>query len=199
MDSPLPPTPYTLLISHLGDAAFLGHRDRTRGLTRSLRRTGLPLVLTQGFHPHPRMALPEPLPVGVGSEGERFVVFFEGDVGAARIAALLADKMPAHMEVVDVRAGDLREAVDQPLLLEFRSSSGPALQELIEGLDSAEVLRLASHSCRPTPPGLECTLIPPAGQRASVGRLVRAISERSLDLARTVTSITRQQVAPLHS
>ena len=46
-----------------------------RAFERALRRTGLRLRLSEGYHPKPRMAFPAPLPVGV--EGTDEVMEFE--------------------------------------------------------------------------------------------------------------------------
>ncbi|MDG2408853.1 MAG: TIGR03936 family radical SAM-associated protein [Pirellulales bacterium] len=43
---------------------FLGHRDLIRALERIFRRTGLELVMSEGFHPRPRMRFSDPLAVG---------------------------------------------------------------------------------------------------------------------------------------
>ena len=41
-------------------------------LTRTLRRTGLPLAYSAGFHPKPILSFGPPLPLGVESEAEYF-------------------------------------------------------------------------------------------------------------------------------
>lgn len=54
----------------LGDARFLGHLDFQRLLQLALRRAGLPLAYSQGFHPHVLLRFGPPLPVGVEGEAE---------------------------------------------------------------------------------------------------------------------------------
>lgn len=55
----------------LGPARFLGHLDFQRLLQLALRRAGVPVAYSLGFHPHPLLKFGPPLPVGV--EGEREV------------------------------------------------------------------------------------------------------------------------------
>jgi len=50
--------------------ALLSHLDLVRLLERSLRRSGLPVSFTGGFHPLPRLQLALALPLGVEAEGE---------------------------------------------------------------------------------------------------------------------------------
>ncbi len=59
-----------------GDAAFLGHLDFQRQLQLALRRVGLPVAYSQGFHPHPLVKFGPPLPVSVEGERELMDVCF---------------------------------------------------------------------------------------------------------------------------
>jgi len=53
-----------------GDKRFLSHHDMMRLWERALRRARLPLRMSEGFNPRPRMSLPEPRSVGVSSAAE---------------------------------------------------------------------------------------------------------------------------------
>ncbi len=55
-----------------GDQCYLGHLDFQRQLHLALRRSGLPIAYSQGYHPHPLLKFGPPLPVGVGGERETF-------------------------------------------------------------------------------------------------------------------------------
>jgi len=48
-----------------GDLRLIGHRDLMRCLERLFRRAGLPLAMSQGFHPKPRMTFPSALALGI--------------------------------------------------------------------------------------------------------------------------------------
>jgi len=52
------------------DKRFLSHHDMMRLWERALRRAGLPLRLSQGYNPRPKLSLPEPRSVGIASEAE---------------------------------------------------------------------------------------------------------------------------------
>ncbi|MFI0401969.1 MAG: TIGR03960 family B12-binding radical SAM protein [Cyanobium sp.] len=51
--------------SKRGSLAWISHLDTLRMLHRALRRSGLPVSFTGGFHPLPRLQIALPLPLGV--------------------------------------------------------------------------------------------------------------------------------------
>ncbi|BAZ38886.1 hypothetical protein NIES4101_48310 [Calothrix sp. NIES-4101] len=59
----------------LGDMSLVGHLDLMRLFDRVVRRAGLPIAFTGGFHPNPRISLANALPLGATSSGE--IVDFE--------------------------------------------------------------------------------------------------------------------------
>lgn len=57
-----------------GDLRFLSHRDCARAMERLAARAALPLRFSQGFNPHPALALICPRPVGVASRDDLAVI-----------------------------------------------------------------------------------------------------------------------------
>ena len=49
---------YRLTFAKGGDLRWISHRDLLRTLERALRRAGLRLAMSQGFHPKPRLSFP---------------------------------------------------------------------------------------------------------------------------------------------
>lgn len=154
---------------------YLGHRDWVRVLVRSLIRAGLPLTLTQGFRPHPKLILPEPLPLGVASEGEVFLVNLSEPWGLERVREALAPCLPEGMGISWLREGNHREPVDQPLTLAIAGAEASVLEARLpsvieaEGLASAEVGWVGAVA--------HLLLVPPPGRRVSVGRVLRALAD----------------------
>ena len=72
-----PYSTYRIRFAKVGRAAFLGHLDLIRLLARSFRRADLPLALSRGFNPKPRMAFGPALGLGIPSLGELFDVDLE--------------------------------------------------------------------------------------------------------------------------
>jgi radical SAM family uncharacterized protein/radical SAM-linked protein len=72
-----PWTTYRIRFAKVGRAAFLGHLDLVRLLSRSFRRADLPLAMTRGFSPKPRISFGPALGLGVPSLGELMDVDLE--------------------------------------------------------------------------------------------------------------------------
>jgi radical SAM-linked protein len=53
-----------------GVARYTGHLDLVRLFDRSLRRAGIPVAYSQGFHPHPKISFGPTLPLGMRSIAE---------------------------------------------------------------------------------------------------------------------------------
>ena len=58
--------------SKTGNVKFIGHLDVMRYFQKLIRRAGLDVKYTQGFHPHQIMSFTSPLSVGIESVGEYF-------------------------------------------------------------------------------------------------------------------------------
>jgi radical SAM family uncharacterized protein/radical SAM-linked protein len=84
----------------IGSLALISHLDTLRMLERSLRRSGLPVSYSGGFHPLPRLQLALPLPLGVEGEGEWLDLEFTEtlDPGAAR--ARLQRELPPEFQLL---------------------------------------------------------------------------------------------------
>ena len=55
-----------------GNVRFLSHQEAMRAIQRSLIRSGVNLLYSQGYNPRPRLSLPLPKSVGLESEDELF-------------------------------------------------------------------------------------------------------------------------------
>lgn len=71
---------YRAEFSKTGDMIFLGHLDFQRQLQLALRRSGLPVAHSKGYHPHPLLKFGPPLPVGIAGLRESLDMAFEGQV-----------------------------------------------------------------------------------------------------------------------
>jgi len=59
-----------LTFNKLGRLKFLSHLELSRAIFRAIRRAGLPIAFSGGFHPQPKMNFATPQPVGMESEHE---------------------------------------------------------------------------------------------------------------------------------
>ncbi|MDI6824603.1 MAG: TIGR03936 family radical SAM-associated protein [Bacillota bacterium] len=92
-----------LRLEKSGDARFISHLDFMRTLTHAFVRAGLPVALTQGFHPHPRFSLALALPLGASSEAEYADVELERTVDAMQAARELNRVLPPGIRVRKVQ------------------------------------------------------------------------------------------------
>jgi radical SAM-linked protein len=82
-----------------GDKRFLSHHDMMRLWERALRRAGLPLRLSQGYNPRPRMSLTEPRSVGIASEAEILEFELADWVNPDAVLERLRGQMPRGIRV----------------------------------------------------------------------------------------------------
>ncbi len=69
---PTSPNIYRLRIRYMRAERlrFLSHLDTIRTLYRAIRRSGIPVAFSEGYHPHLKISFGPPLPVGYTSEAE---------------------------------------------------------------------------------------------------------------------------------
>lgn len=92
---------WLLKFSRTGPARYLSHLDTSRAVQRTFARAGVPLALSQGLRPKPRLSLPLPLPVGAAGCEELAVVEVPDEVGATTATLLrLRDAAPPGLEPV---------------------------------------------------------------------------------------------------
>jgi radical SAM family uncharacterized protein/radical SAM-linked protein len=91
-----------------GDMALLSHLDLMRLFDRVLRRAGLPIAFTGGFHPTPRISVANALALGITSSGE--IVDFEltEPVAVDSFRELLAHELPTDIPIYNVVQLDLK-------------------------------------------------------------------------------------------
>jgi radical SAM-linked protein len=81
---------------------FLSHLDLMRLWERALRRAGLPLAYSEGFTPHPHIALAAPLLVGVTSDAELMDVSLSQWVSPQSFTAKIEKQLPRGIALLEV-------------------------------------------------------------------------------------------------
>ena len=134
----------------VGDLRFLSHHDTMRLWERALRRAGLPLRMSEGFNPRPRMSLPEPRSVGVASDAEILEFELADWVSPDAILAGLGRQVPEGIRITSldlVRPTD--KARPEAVVYVADPPSPPAdLADRIARLLAADRLPIVRH--RPT-------------------------------------------------
>ncbi len=83
-----------------GDMVFISHLDLIRVFERAVRRAGIPVAYTQGFNPHPIMAIATALGIGVASEGEYIDIQLSDDMDSELFMSRLNSVLPDGLEII---------------------------------------------------------------------------------------------------
>jgi len=83
-----------------GSLALISHLDLLRLLERALRRTGLPVSFTGGFHPLPRLQVALALPLGVEGLGEWLDLEFTEALEPAAVRSRLQHELPPGLQLL---------------------------------------------------------------------------------------------------
>lgn len=84
------------------DLRLIGHRDLMRCFERLFRRASLPLGMSQGFHPKPRMTFPLPLAVGIEGAEEVMELELSELLTAEDLFARLKSQVPRGLTPLSV-------------------------------------------------------------------------------------------------
>jgi radical SAM-linked protein len=94
---------FRIRFAKIGLLRWIGHRDLQRLWERLLRRAGLRLSMTQGFHPKPRISFPSALALGVEGLDEVVEIELNQRIEAEELhQRLFADHQPG-LEIGSVR------------------------------------------------------------------------------------------------
>ncbi|WP_371734061.1 TIGR03960 family B12-binding radical SAM protein [Synechococcus sp. CCY 9618] len=85
-----------------GSLALISHLDTLRLLERALRRSGLPVSFSGGFHPLPRLQVGLALPLGVEGLGEWFDLEFAAPIDPALARRRLEAELSAELSLLSV-------------------------------------------------------------------------------------------------
>lgn len=138
-----------------GRLRFSSTRDFARALERALRRAGVPMAFSAGFHPHPQISYANAAPTGTASEAEYFEIRVTERVDPEAVRAALDEALPIGLDVLEVvvaapgALADRLEASEWRLLV--RGADPTALQEAVTAylaLDVAEATRTFKNGPR---------------------------------------------------
>ena len=91
-----------ITFSKLSGLRFLGHRDLVRVFERMLRRTGMGLALSEGFHPKAKLSFPLALALGIEGHRESLDVEFSEPVDPDELSHLLQAECPDGLSILEV-------------------------------------------------------------------------------------------------
>jgi radical SAM-linked protein len=124
-----------------GDLRLVSHHDLMRTFERMLRRAGLPVRSTSGFHPKPRLVFALSLPLGVVGRDEVAELELMEPVDPADIRERLNRQAPSGLEILTVQRIDPKAGARvrrAGYRIAFPSGRAAGLPERIAALLSAD-------------------------------------------------------------
>jgi radical SAM-linked protein len=152
---PLPPTVpvrarMRIRFRKSGDLRLLSHHDLMRTFERLLRRAGLPLRSSEGFHPKPRFTFALSLPLGIVGCEEVVELELQELLPAEEVQARLGGNTVPGLDILSVRRVDSRKSA-QVRRVTYRVALPPAREAGLPGR-IAELLAAASCPMERTRP-----------------------------------------------
>ncbi|MEI6830440.1 MAG: TIGR03936 family radical SAM-associated protein, partial [Synechococcaceae cyanobacterium ELA445] len=174
-----------------GDLALLSHLDAVRLLERALRRSGLPVSFTGGFHPLPRLQFALALPLGVEADGEWLDLEMAEAVAPEQVRDRLKAQLPSEFRLLSVLEVPLggpslsqelasarwtMELLPEPAAALAPGSWRQALEDLLQApewiwRDTDKKGRPRERDCRPYLLGLD--LLAPVADAGAGGATLR--------------------------
>jgi len=78
---------------------FISHLDLMRLFMRALRRAGLPIKMTEGFNPHPKLSIKRALKLGVESDNEEAVIVLKELISPEEFKERLQKQLPQGIQI----------------------------------------------------------------------------------------------------
>lgn len=100
---------YILKYSRDDRVKYISHLDFVRLFHRTIRRTGMNFMFSQGFNPHPIMTVAQPLSVGVTSDCEYMKVGFNGEYDEKEIVKTINGAFPPGYKILAAKRVEGKE------------------------------------------------------------------------------------------
>jgi len=111
-------TRFTFRYTKLSDARYIGHIDTMNIILRALRASGIVINMHRKYHPMPKIALSDALPIGIESTCELIEIEVAKDiaVGQGTLEAINRN-MPEGMKMREFIEGPLKDMVKEYLYI----------------------------------------------------------------------------------
>ncbi|MCX5695133.1 MAG: TIGR03936 family radical SAM-associated protein [Candidatus Omnitrophica bacterium] len=87
------------VFSKTGAMIYIGHLDLMRLFTRAMRRADLPLKMSEGFSPHPKLSFKRALKLGLESENEEAGIVLRLPLDSEEFKNKLQKELPKGLEI----------------------------------------------------------------------------------------------------
>lgn len=129
-----------------GRLRFSSTRDFQRALERALRRAGVPMAFSAGFHPHPKISYANAAPTGTASEAEYVEISVVERVDPEALRQALDEALPEGLDVlqvVEARPGSLADRLQgSEWVLRFEGLRATDVRPVVDTFLAAEQLEV---------------------------------------------------------
>ena len=105
---------YRGIFSKTDNARFLSHLELARVFIRAMKRAGLKLVFSKGFHPMPKISFTSALPVGTESLHETVDIEIYGEQQPVSMKQKINSRLPDGIRIISMQAIPRREKPGVP-------------------------------------------------------------------------------------
>lgn len=125
-----------------GATAYIGHLDLMGVFSRAVRKTGLPLLYSQGFNPRPELVFALPMGVGINTEGDWVDISMATPTDAEEFMKKTNEGLPNGLEITYVTAIDepKRSLMSVVTYAEYALEAEGITQNMIELFKLPEVM-----------------------------------------------------------
>jgi len=114
----IPQARFRICFAKTGAMRYLSHLELLNVFTRAVSRGGVPILFSQGFHPHPRFSFATATSVGVESVAEYMDMFVASGIPADEVRERLNKALPEGLRVlaaeqIDVKSPSLSTLIDK--------------------------------------------------------------------------------------
>jgi len=118
-----------LVYRRFGRSRFYGHLELINIILRAIARARIPVTFSEGFHPKPKIAFGDALPVGTECLGEAFYLNVTGPVRTDRVREGLNQQLPEGLEILECRLVPPNAGPTRPETLAYAVRMEPALYD----------------------------------------------------------------------
>jgi radical SAM family uncharacterized protein/radical SAM-linked protein len=131
---------YQILYTKRGTARFFGHLEMVRLIMQGVRRAGIPIRFSEGFHPKPKLSFDDPLPLGMESEGEIFYLSARKGLHPGETIERLNPQLPSGIQIIDIKVLHEKEKAFKPSVLSYEITldEGDFDDTVISGLNNPQ-------------------------------------------------------------
>ncbi|KAA0891405.1 TIGR03960 family B12-binding radical SAM protein [Oryzomonas rubra] len=102
------PARIRLRFAKTGAMRFLSHLELITVFTRAVSRAGVPILFSQGFHPHPKFSFATATSVGIESRAEYMDMVVAAGCEAAEVQRRLNNVLPEGLRILEAEQVDVK-------------------------------------------------------------------------------------------